>query len=328
MKPFPPSPPALSPARLLALAGAFVLTAAHGQALEPLKPLPPAPQFDARKVDLGRRLFQDPRLARDNSVACISCHSFQHGGADPRPRSVGAGGALGAVNSPSIFNVAHNFRQLWNGGTRSLEDQIDNVLANPKVFDSSWPQALGKLRADTALVSAFAEAYPQGLDRASARDALATYERSLLTPSRFDRYLRGDGLAISMEEKKGYDLFKRYGCVACHQGVNVGGNMLQKFGALGDYFQAREAAGRKIGEADRGLYNVTKRPEDLHVFKVPSLRNVALTAPYFHDASAATLEEAVDVMFRVQLGRPAPGADKALIVKFLRTLSGEAPPAP
>jgi len=311
--------------RFSAAAAAFAFAGAAAQTMEPLQPLPPAPQLDARKVDLGRRLFRDTRLARDNSVACISCHSFQHGGADPRPRSIGAGGALGAVNSPSIFNVAHNFRQMWNGGTRSLEDQIDAVLVNPKDFDSSWTQVLQKLRADGQLASAFAAAYPQGLDRTSVLDALTSYERSLVTPSRFDRYLRGDGSAISMEEKKGYDLFKRYGCVACHQGVNIGGNMLQKFGALGDYFRAREAAGRQVAEADRGLYNVTKRAEDLHVFKVPSLRNVAMTAPYFHDGSAATLEEAVDVMFKFQLGRAAPAADKALIVQFLHTLSGQPP---
>jgi len=300
---------------------------AHAQG-EPIQPLPPPPLLDARKVELGRKLFRDRRFSRDNSVACISCHPFQHGGADPRPRSVGAGGVLGPVNSPSIFNAGHNFRQLWSGAARSLEDQIDAVVANPRVFGSNWPAVLEKLGRDKDLADAFAAAYPRGLERASVLDALASYERSLVTPSRFDRYLRGDAAAITAAEKSGYQAFKRYGCVACHQGVNVGGNMFQKFGAMRDYFKDRAAAGRPPEEADRGRFNATGRAHDLHVFKVPGLRNVALTAPYFHDASATTLEDAVEVMFRYQLGRAAPAGDKALIVKFLHTLTGEQPVPP
>jgi cytochrome c peroxidase len=304
---------------LLALACVSAFAQQYAQAIAPL---PPVPALDPQRVALGERLFRDARLARDNSVACISCHSFEHGGADTRARSLGAGGAQGQLNAPSIFNSAHNFRQLWSGAAATLEEQVDRVIRNPAVFNSSWPEILAKLRQDPALVRDFRAAYPGGLDPKSAADAIASYERSLVTPSRFDSYLRGDANALTAGEKKGYDNFRKYGCVACHQGVNVGGNMYQKFGALRDYFADRRAAGKPVTEADKGRFGITGRPEDMHVFKVPSLRNVALTAPYFHDGSAATLEEAVDIMFKYQLGRAAPPEDRASIVGFLRTLSG------
>jgi cytochrome c peroxidase len=168
-------------------------------------------------------------------------------------------------------------------------------------------------------VQAFQAIYGDGLQPRNIQDAIATFERSLVTPSRFDRYLRGDSGAISEQEKRGYELFKSYGCVACHQGVNVGGNMFQTFGVLGNYFKDR---GNET-EADLGRYTVTQNELDRHVFKVPSLRNVALTAPYFHDGTAPTLEAAVDVMFRYQLGREAPAADKTAIIMFLKSLTGE-----
>ena len=179
---------------------------------------------------------------------------------------------------------------------------------------------LGKLTQDGALELQMKQSYPDGLKAENIQDAIAVYERSLITPnSRLDRYLRGDKSAVSGDELHGYQLFKQYGCVACHQGVNMGGNMFQKFGVMGDYFGKRG----NPTDADLGRYSVTKIESDKHVFKVPSLRNVALTAPYFHDGSAKTLSEAVDVMFKYQLGRLAPVQDKDLIVKFLHTLSGE-----
>jgi cytochrome c peroxidase len=286
---------------------------------EPLRPIRAEPPHDGRKVELGRRLFIDTRLARDDSVACASCHDFAHGGADPRPRSTGANGALSGANAPSVFNSALNFRQTWNGSARSLEEFLDRLIPNPKVFASTWEDVVAKLSRDVALREQFAVVFSDGVTRANVIDALATYTRSLVTPSRFDRYLNGERDAITADEVAGYVKFKSYGCVACHQGVNVGGNMFQKFGVMGDYFRDRGSE----TPADAGRFAVTKRESDRHVFKVPSLRNVALTAPYFHDASAPTLEAAVEVMFRYQLGRTAPAEDKAAIVKFLRTLTGE-----
>jgi cytochrome c peroxidase len=286
---------------------------------EPIKPIPSDPKLDARKVDLGRTLFIDTRFSQDNSVACVSCHDFSHGGADPRLRSVGVNGELGGANAPSVFNSGLNFRQTWNGSGASLEDFLERLIKNPKVFGSDWTTVVARLRRDASLSAQFAGAYPDGVTSKNTIDAIATFVRSLTTPSRFDRFLRGDEGAITAEELQGYNKFKSYGCVACHQGVNVGGNMFQKFGVMGDYFADR---GNPTA-ADLGRYNLTKRDADKFVFKVPSLRNVELTAPYFHDGSAATLEIAVAIMFRYQLGRNAPPEDKALIVKFLKTLTGE-----
>jgi cytochrome c peroxidase len=308
---------------LLLVAGAP--TAAFAQQDEPLLPLPEAQALDERKVALGRMLFRDPRFARDNSVACITCHSPASGGADARPLSVGAGGVRHQFNSPTVWNSGFNFRQLWTGGAATLEEVTERIVKSPMVFDSNWADVLGKLNQDPSLAARMKEAYPQGLTAESVKDALAVYQRSLVTPSRFDKFLRGDANAIDAQEKKGYARFKAYGCVACHQGVNVGGNMFQRFGALNDYFADRVKAGRPLTEADNGRFNVTRKDQDRHLFKVPSLRNVAQTAPYFHDGSSATLEDAVDVMFRYQLGRSAPPDDKAAIVAFLKSLSGQPP---
>ncbi|MFT3799794.1 MAG: cytochrome c peroxidase [Burkholderiaceae bacterium] len=321
---FPGIPARLCFAALLALAGNSALS----QIVEPLAALPERPALDPAAVALGARLFADRRFGRDDSLACASCHDLARGGADSRPGSEVFSAAVGTArhifNTPTVYNAALNYRQQWTGGARSLEDLVDKVVNSPLVFDSNWQATLTKLAADPALVAEFQRVYPQrGLSQETVQESLATFQRSLLTPSRFDRYLRGEANAISDDEKHGYDRFKAYGCVGCHQGVNVGGNMMQRFGAMNDYFADRAKAGLPAGEGDAGRFRVTKRQEDLHVFKVPSLRNVALTAPYFHNGSAATLDEAVDVMFRYQLGRAAPAQDKALIVKFLHSLTGE-----
>jgi len=308
--------------RVVVVATLLCASVAAAELDEPIRPLPTDLKFDTAKVELGRKLFIDARLSQDNAVSCASCHDFSRGGADPRPRSVGVRGEIGGANAPSVFNTGLNFRQTWNGSGVSLEDFLERLIKNPKVFDSNWNDVVAKLRQDGDLSRQFESVYGAGITSKAAIDAIATYVRSLMTPSRFDRYLRGDAGAVSTEELQGYARFKSYGCVACHQGVNVGGNMFQKFGVMGDYFAQRG----NITPADLGRYNVTKRESDKFVFKVPSLRNVELTAPYFHDGSAATLEAAVEVMFRYQLGRDAPPEDKALIVKFLKTLTGERQP--
>lgn len=324
---------------LLLLATALILTLAvppqtddHGQSLsaatenpdaaphaEPISPLPPAPALPADKIALGERLFMDPRLSRDNSLACAGCHDLAKGGTDRRRYSVGVGGAIGSINAPTVFNSGFNFVQFWDGRAASLETQAAGPIHNPVEMDSTWDQVLAKLRADHTYHQAFERVYADGLTAANVVDAIATFERSLVTPdSPFDRYLRGDADALTADEREGYRRFKEFGCASCHQGVHVGGNMYQRFGVMEDYF-----AGRPDTPGDLGRYNVTGRDEDRHVFKVPSLRNVALTPPYFHDGSAATLEEAVAVMGRVQLGRDLGAEDKRLIVAFLRTLTGQ-----
>jgi len=287
---------------------------------EPITPISPTRTADPARTELGNQLFHDVRLSGNNSVACVSCHDLTRGGADSRAHSLGIGGKPTAVNTPTVFNAALNFRQFWNGRADSLEAQIDAVIENPDEMGSKWPDVVAKVAQDANYQAAFSQAYPDGVTQANIRNAIATFERTLLTPnSRFDRYLLGDTDAISADEKAGYLKFKQYGCVACHQGVNIGGNMYQKFGVMGDYFKQRG----NPTDADLGRFLVTRDEEDRHVFKVPSLRNVALTAPYFHDASAKTLEDAVDVMFRYQLGRAASQEDKASIIRFLKTLTGE-----
>lgn len=305
---------------VFALAAALLPGAAAAQTDEPIKPIPLEVKLDPKKVALGEKLFNDKRLSRDNSLSCASCHNLSAGGIDGSPSSVGIGGAKGPINAPTVFNSALNFRQFWDGRANSLEEQAAGPIHNPKEMGSNWVEVLGKLKQDAALVAQFKEVYPDGLQAKNVQDGISTFERTLVTPNaRFDKYLRGDKNAINADELKGYELFKKYGCVACHQGVAVGGNMFQTFGVMGDYFAKRG----NPTEADLGRYNVTKNEADKHVFKVPSLRNVALTAPYFHDGSAKTLNDAVAVMFKYQLGRSASQQDRDQIVMFLRTLTGE-----
>lgn len=290
------------------------------ETVEPITPIPESVPLDPRKVSLGNRLFDDPRLSRDNSVACATCHDLSKGGMDGLKHSVGIRAQTGEINAPTVFNSGFNFKQFWNGRAASLEDQIDGPVQHPAEMDSEWPAAIAKLSLDAYYKSEFAKIYRQGIQRASVKDAIATFERSLITPnSRFDRFLKGDRGAVTREETDGYERFKSYGCVACHQGVNVGGNMFERLGIMGDYFEDRG----NITPADLGRFGVTGIENDTHVFKVPSLRNVARTAPYFHDGSATTLEQAVRIMGKYQLGIAIPDADIALIVKFLRTLTGE-----
>ena len=305
----------------LAISAALTASpAAWGQMLdEPIKPLPAKLNLDARKVNLGKSLFHDKRLSKDNSLSCASCHDIAAGGVDGKQFAVGIKGQVGPINTPTVLNSGLNFRQFWDGRAATLEEQAAGPVHNPGEMGSNWNEVIGKLSQDKAFVDQFKVAYPDGLKGKNIQDAIATFEKSLNTPSRFDRYLLGEGMALQEDEKQGYQLFKNYGCVACHQGQGVGGNMYQTFGVLGNYFKDKG----KVTDADLGRYAVTKNEADRHVFKVPSLRNVELTAPYFHDGSAKTLDEAVEVMFRYQLGRSAPAADKALIVKFLKTLTGE-----
>lgn len=302
-------------------AGVAAIPAALASQLdEPIQPIPQTLHQDPLRVDVGRRLFNDPGLSGNGRVSCASCHDLNKGGGDGRARSSGFEGKLTAVNAPTVLNAALNFKQFWNGRADSLESQVDQVVQNPIEMGSTWEALLQKVNRDERYRNAFDAIYKDGITKANVQDAIASYERTLITPnSRFDKYLRGDAGAITAAEKAGYAKFKQYGCVACHQGVNVGGNMFQKFGVMGDYMAARGNG----SAADLGRYLITKLESDRYVFKVPSLRNVALTAPYFHDASAKTLEDAVDVMFRYQLGRIASKADKESIVGFLYTLTGE-----
>ena len=287
---------------------------------EPIKVIPTELRFDARKVALGRELFQEKRLSHDNTVSCASCHDLSRGGADTRQRSLGIGGAEGAINSPTVFNSGLNFKQFWDGRANTLEDQIDGPVQSVVEMGSTWSEVVSKLSAIPQYANSFRDIYADGIKKENIKDALATFERSLVTPnSRFDRFLRGDDDVLSVDEREGYAKFKSLGCASCHQGVNVGGNMVETMGAMEDYFAERG----KVTKADYGRFNVTGREEDRFVFKVPSLRNVTRTAPYFHDGSVQQLEDAVRLMGKFQLGQSLSEEDVSQLVKFLGTLTGE-----
>jgi cytochrome c peroxidase len=286
---------------------------------EPITPVPAVEALDPAKVELGRRMFHDPRLSRGENVSCASCHDLARGGDDGRARSMAADGRPLDFNASTVFNAALNAWLNWRGNFRTLEEQNEAALLDPRLMGAAWPDLLAKLRAQPDYRAAFQALYGGAPERGHVLDALATFQRSLLTPdSRFDRYLRGEREAITAEEASGYQLFKAYGCVACHQGVNIGGNLFQKFGVFHDPFAQRGS----VSAADLGRYGVTGRDDDRNVFRVPSLRNVAVTAPYFHDGSTASLTQAVEIMARSQLGRELPRGDVDLIVKFLHTLTG------
>ncbi len=287
---------------------------------EPITPLPLTVDLDPAKVRLGERLFHEVRLSRTHSLACATCHRLTAGGADGQPRSLGSDGNPLDYNTPTVFNVALNFRFNWRGAFRTLEAQTAALLLNPRVMATDWPELLATLRDDPGYREAFAASYPAGLEPAAVLDALVTFERSLLTPNaRFDQYLRGRPEALTAEEQRGYQRFKSHGCVACHQGANVGGNLFQQLGI----FQNYSGHGAGATAAAPGRATLPGDARDRWVFRVPSLRNVAVTAPYFHDGGVPTLERAVAVMARIQLGRTLPDAELDLIVRFLRTLTGE-----
>jgi cytochrome c peroxidase len=256
-------------------------------------------------------------------VSCASCHDLGLAGADGRPVAVGVAKQAGSVNSPTVLNSAFNFRQFWDGRAATLEEQAEGPVHNPLEMASNWPEVIRKLAADDRYVRAFKGLWRDGITGPNIQSAIAEFERSLVTPdSPFDRYLKGEAQALSAEGRKGWDLFRNLGCIACHQGVNMGGNMYANLGVMGDYFADR---GRPLAKSDLGRYNITRREEDRHMFKVPSLRNVARTGPYFHDGAIADLDKAVEAMARYQLGVELKAADRRALVAFLHALDGRLP---
>ena len=269
---------------------------------EPIQPLPQNINLNTEKVALGERLFHDPILSKDNSISCSTCHSLNKAGTDGLTFSKGIHRSIGDANTPTVFNSSFNFRQFWDGRAKTLAEQLDGPITNPKEMGSSWEKIVIKLKTNHKYVETFTKVYSDGITEKNIKNAIVTFEQSLITPnSRFDQYLRGNVNAITKIEKKGYQLFKQYGCISCHQGINVGGNMFQNFG---------------IFETPPSAFRNQK-------FKVPSLRNVALTAPYFHNGSADTLEDAVKTMAKYQLGRTLKTKDLNAIVNFLKTLTGK-----
>ena len=296
---------------------------------EPVWPIPEFVDYDKEKAALGETLFNDSSLSLDGSISCASCHVLEIGGADHADERVSEGiyGLKGGVNAPTVYNAEYNVLQFWNGRAADLVEQAAGPMTNPvEMGEQTVEQVVERLYADKALVKEFEALYPgEGLTAYTLCHAIAEFERTLITPdSRFDLYLKGDSDALSELEKKGYEEFKENSCAACHFGAAVGGRSFEYLDIYADYFGERS---REIeyNSDDEGLKGFTSKDEDLHKFKVPILRNIALTAPYFHDGSFQTLDEAVRAMARYELGKKLSSAEVDSIVAFLHTLTGQNP---
>ncbi|MBQ3246853.1 MAG: heme-binding domain-containing protein [Alistipes sp.] len=296
---------------------------AGDRAGEPVRPIAESLPVDAKKVALGMALFHDTRLSVDNTVSCASCHGLNTAGVDNKQFSEGVEGLKGGVNAPTVYNAVYNFVQFWDGRAVTLADQAAGPPVNPvEMASPSFDLIVSKLKRDPKMVRAFRECYPEeGITQATITNAIEEFERTLLTPnSPFDKYLRGDDAAISAEAKQGYELFKKYNCATCHVGPNLGGESYELMGLRAHYFADRALP---LTEEDNGRFKQTGVERDRHRFKVPGLRNVALTWPYYHDGTRETLQEAVCAMGTYQSGVSLTDDEELLIVEFLNTLTGE-----
>lgn len=292
------------------------------RANEPIRPIAYEVPYDEAKAGLGYALFHDTRLSVDNTVSCATCHALETAGVDNHRYSHGVGDQLGGVNAPTVYNAVYNFVQFWDGRAKTLADQAAGPPLNPVEMASvSFDDIVAKLQKDRKFVKAFDAVYTDGLNEKNITDAIEHFERTLLTPdSRFDKWLRGDEDAITEEELAGYELFKKYDCATCHAGPNLGGLTYELMGLRRDYFADR---GLELTNEDNGRYKETQNERDRHRFKVPGLRNVEHTWPYYHDGTRETLEEAVRDMAAYQSGVDLEQEETDLITSFLKTLTGE-----
>ncbi|WGE31976.1 cytochrome-c peroxidase [Actinobacillus genomosp. 2] len=286
-----------------------------------VQPIPDQLATDPHKVALGEGLYFDGRLSGDGSIQCHTCHKLAQGGVDNLPVAEGIHGLKGGINAPTVFNAAFNKWQFWDGRAKTLADQAGGPPTNPiEMGSKSWDDILARLSKDEEFMKRFHEIYPT-LTQANVTDAIGEYEKTLITPnSAFDRFLKGDQNALTDVQKRGYEHFKNAKCDTCHTGTAMGGQSFEYMGLYGDYFKDR---GTELTDADQGRYAVTKDPSDMHRFKVPTLRNVALTAPYMHDASAKDLKEAVRIMGIYQSNKQFSDTELNELVAFLESLTGE-----
>lgn len=288
---------------------------------EPVQPLPLTVDLNTDKVALGDKLFNDRLLSGDGTLNCASCHDLTRGGTDQAKVATGIRGQQGPINAPTVYNAMYNIAQFWDGRAKDLQEQAAGPVANPIEMGAQWDNVVEKLKQVSDYQNAFAKLYPeQGLTKTTVTDAIAVFEQSLVTPNaRFDQHLRGNQNALTADEKTGYELFKT-NCTSCHFGPALGGLSFEKMGVKQDYFKLR---GGQLTEADNGRFNATKQEKDRHFFKVPVLRNIELTHPYFHDGSVDNLAEAVRIMGKVQVGKNFSDDEISKIVAFLKTLTGE-----
>ena len=308
----------------LALAGSISVAFAW----ETLPTVAPAPEDNpttAEKVELGKMLYHDPRLSSTGTVACASCHNTMLGGEDNRPNSMGVNGQTGGRSAPTVWNAAFNTVQFWDGRAASLEAQAAGPVTNPiEMGMKSWDDVVARLKTIEGYQVAFEQAFGKdAITQDNATKAIAAYERTLITPnSAFDKYVGGEKSALTAQQVKGMELVEELGCISCHSGPALNGaGMFQRFPIHSNPF----FAAKYHFKDDKGLAEVSKNPADEHLWKVPTLRNIALTAPYFHNGAAKTLEEAVTVMAKMQLDKDLSKEQVADIVAFLNSLTGEFP---
>ncbi len=295
-----------------------ILTAGQAMAAEPIEPIRPVQTVNLAQVELGKKLYFDPRLSKSGFISCNSCHNLSMGGTDNLTTSIGHNWQRGPINAPTVLNSSMNVAQFWDGRAADLKAQAGGPIANPKEMAFNHTLAIDVLESIPGYVHDFKLVFGSDkIDIDMVTTAIAEFEKTLVTPnSRFDQWLLGDANALTADEQAGYKLFKESGCVGCHNGAAVGGNSFQKMGVIEPYQTSNPA---------EGVFGVTGKDADRFRFKVPTLRNVALTYPYFHDGGAATLSEAVETMGRLQLGKTFTPEQNALIVAFLKSLTGDQP---
>jgi len=300
------------------LAAALMVGASHAVAAEPIQPIVVPDDLDLAQVELGKKLFFEPRLSKSGFISCNSCHNLSTGGVDNLVTSIGHGWQQGPINSPTVLNSSYNIAQFWDGRAKDLKEQAGGPIANPGEMAFDHSLAVNVLQSIPGYVDEFEQVFGTAvvnIDRIT--QAIAEFERSLVTPnSRFDQWLTGDANAISGAEKEGYELFKTLGCASCHYGPAVGGEAFMKMGLITPFVTDNPAQGR---------VDVSGQEADRYSFKVPTLRNVEQTYPYFHDGSVFDLNEAVDLMAEIQLGQDLSDSEVEKISAFLRTLTGELP---
>lgn len=298
------------------------------------KPLPDTAQVDdyphsSERVELGKKLFFETRVSTDGRMSCAACHNPSYYGADSLALSVGVHGTILPRNAPTVFNTPLLISQHYGGNRVSVEEQAMKALLSPLAYGNKTYAEAEEKMLSLGYGPHFEKAFPNEKEPVSAENwatAIGAFERTLLTPAPFDRFLKGDQTAISKDAKIGLDKFMSYGCAGCHNGAVVGGQSFQKFGLTEDYWLATGSKEMALLKGrDKGKFHDTQKPEDTYIFKVPQLRNVAMTPPYFHDGSVAKLDDAVRIMARLQLGRTLTDDDVSHLVAFLKTLTGEVP---
>lgn len=297
--------------------------AANEFANEPVQPVMDSLPVDPAKVALGFKLYHDVRISANNTVSCATCHPLDKGGVDGLKTSKGIYDQIGGINAPTVYNSALNtVGQFWDGRKKDLQAQAGGPPLDMVEMGSNWEQITGKLNEDKQMFAEFAAIYTEGITENTITDAIAEFEKTLLTPDcPFDRYLKGDQNSLTAEQVKGYDLFKANNCATCHAGANMGGQSYEYMGIVADYFTDR---GTPLHDnKDFGHFNLTQDSTDFQRFKTPTLRNIALTAPYLHDGTALTLQDATKSMLKYQTGKTLPDSDVELIVAFMNTLTGE-----